>query len=132
MRNKNQTAAIDWFIQRDWELAITLTFKKDCTEHRARKTMRRLWNGFGTALAGSYTAKTLKSKENELSEFVRLRKGRVARSTTTTLPPVHPLCIKQIKWLYYSSQFLHWVINYLFYQQFYHQNYYLLILIPLV
>ena len=26
-------------------LAITLTFKKDCTEHRARKTMRRLWNG---------------------------------------------------------------------------------------
>ena len=45
MRNKNRTAIIDWFIQRDWELAITLTFKKDFTEHRARKTMRRLWNG---------------------------------------------------------------------------------------
>ena len=45
MRNKNRTATIDWILQRDWELAITLTFKKDCTEHRARKTMRRLWNG---------------------------------------------------------------------------------------
>ena len=50
MRNKNRTAAIDWFIQRDWELAITLTFKKDCTEHRARKTMRRLWNGIDMQL----------------------------------------------------------------------------------
>ena len=50
MRNKNRTAAIDWFIQRDWELAITLTFKKDCTEHRARKTMRRLWNGIDRQL----------------------------------------------------------------------------------
>ena len=45
MGNKNRTAAIDWILQRDWELAITLTFKKDCTEHRARKTIRRLWNG---------------------------------------------------------------------------------------
>ena len=43
MRNKNRTATIDWILHRDWELAITLTFKKDCTEHRARKTMRRLW-----------------------------------------------------------------------------------------
>ena len=50
MRNKNRTAIIDWFIQRDWELAITLTFKKDCTEHRARKTMRRLWNGIDRQL----------------------------------------------------------------------------------
>ena len=66
MRNKNRIATIDWILQRDWELAITLTFKKDCTEHRARKTMRR----FGTALTGIYTTKPLKSKENELSEFV--------------------------------------------------------------
>jgi hypothetical protein len=50
MRNKNQTAIIDWILQRDWELAITLTFKKDCTEHRARKTMRRLWNGIDRQL----------------------------------------------------------------------------------
>jgi len=42
--------AIDWILQRDWELAITLTFKKDCTEHRARKTMRRLWNGIDRQL----------------------------------------------------------------------------------
>ena len=47
MRNKNRTATIDWILQRGWELAITLTFKKDCTEHRARKTMQRLWNGLG-------------------------------------------------------------------------------------
>ena len=50
MRNKNRTATIDWILQRDWELAITLTFKKDCTEHRARKTMRRLWNGIDRQL----------------------------------------------------------------------------------
>ena len=50
MMNKNRTAAIDWILQRDWELAITLTFKKDCTEHRARKTMRRLWNGIDRQL----------------------------------------------------------------------------------
>ena len=50
MRNKNRTAIIDWILQRDWELAITLTFKKDCTEHRARKTMRRLWNGIDRQL----------------------------------------------------------------------------------
>jgi len=50
MRNKNQTAIIDWILQRDWELTITLTFKKDCTEHRARKTMRRLWNGIDRQL----------------------------------------------------------------------------------
>ena len=50
MRNKNRTATIDWILQKDWELAITLTFKKDCTEHRARKTMRRLWNGIDRQL----------------------------------------------------------------------------------
>ena len=50
MRNKNRTATIDWILQRDWKLAITLTFKKDCTEHRARKTMRRLWNGIDRQL----------------------------------------------------------------------------------
>ena len=50
MRNKNRTATIDWILQRDWELAITLTFIKDCTEHRARKTMRRLWNGIDRQL----------------------------------------------------------------------------------
>ena len=50
MRNKNRTAIIDWILQRDWELAITLTFKKDCTKHRARKTIRRLWNGIDRQL----------------------------------------------------------------------------------
>ena len=50
MRNKNRTATIDWILQRDWELAITLTFKKDCTEHRARKILRRLWNGIDRQL----------------------------------------------------------------------------------
>ena len=45
MRNTNRTAIIDWILQRDWELATTLIFKKDCTEHRAWKTMRCLWNG---------------------------------------------------------------------------------------
>jgi len=35
MRNKNRTAIIDWILQRNWELAITLTFKKDCTEQSA-------------------------------------------------------------------------------------------------
>ena len=50
MRNKNRNATIDWILQRDWKLAITLTFKKDCTEHRARKTMRRLWNGIDRQL----------------------------------------------------------------------------------
>ena len=41
MRNKNRTATIDWISQRDWKLAKTLILKKDCTEHRALKTMRR-------------------------------------------------------------------------------------------
>ena len=50
MRNKNRTATIDWILQRDWKLAITLTFKKDCTEHRARKTMKRLWYGIDRQL----------------------------------------------------------------------------------
>ena len=50
MRNKNRTATIYWILQKNWELAITLTFKKDCTEHRARKTMRRLWNGIDRQL----------------------------------------------------------------------------------
>ena len=50
MRNKNRTATIDWILQIDWELTITLTFKKNCTEHRARKTMRRLWNGIDMQL----------------------------------------------------------------------------------
>ena len=45
MRNRNRKALTDWVLQRDWELAITLTFKKDWTEHRVRTTMRRLWNG---------------------------------------------------------------------------------------
>ena len=72
MRNKNRTATIDWILQRDWELAITLTFKKDCTEHRARKTMRRLWNGIDRQLY----QKAFKKQGKKLSEFVRLRKGR--------------------------------------------------------
>ena len=41
MRNKNRTATIDWILQRDWEITITLTFKKDCTEHRESNTTTR-------------------------------------------------------------------------------------------
>ena len=63
MRNKNRTATIDWILQRDWELAITLTFKKDCTEHRARKTMRRLWNGIDWQLYHKACAKQGKRVE---------------------------------------------------------------------
>jgi hypothetical protein len=38
MGNKNRTATIDWILQRDWELAITLTFKKDRTEQKRNPT----------------------------------------------------------------------------------------------
>ena len=48
MGNKNRTAIIDWFIQRDWELAITLTFKKDCTEHREALDKKKRLTGKGT------------------------------------------------------------------------------------
>ena len=44
MRNKNRKALTDWIAQTDWELAVTLTFRYDITEARARKTLRRLWN----------------------------------------------------------------------------------------
>jgi hypothetical protein len=44
MRNKQRQATIDWIAQTDWELAVTLTFRYDITEARARKTLRRWWN----------------------------------------------------------------------------------------
>ena len=44
MRNKNRKALTDWIAQTDWELAVTLTFRYDITEARARKTLRRWWN----------------------------------------------------------------------------------------
>lgn len=44
MRSKNQQAIIDWIIQTNWELAVTITFHYDITEARARKTLRRWWN----------------------------------------------------------------------------------------
>ena len=52
MWNLQQEAAVDWITQIDWQLAITLTFYRDCTEHRARKTMRRLWNAVDRNLYG--------------------------------------------------------------------------------
>ena len=44
MRNKNRKALTDWIAQTDWELAVTLTFRYDIIEARARKTLRRWWN----------------------------------------------------------------------------------------
>ena len=44
MRNKQRQAITDWIAQTDWELAVTLTFRYDITEARARKTLRRWWN----------------------------------------------------------------------------------------
>ena len=44
MRNKNQQAIIDSLLKTNWELAVTLTFRYDITEARARKTLRRWWN----------------------------------------------------------------------------------------
>ena len=72
MRNKNQTAIIDWILQRDWELTITLTFKKDCTEHRARKTMRRLWNGIDRQLY----QKAFKKQGKRVERVCALEKGQ--------------------------------------------------------
>ena len=72
MRNKNRTAAIDWILQRDWELAITLTFKKDCTEHRARKTMRRLWNGIDRQLYH----KAFKKQRKRVERVCAFEKGQ--------------------------------------------------------
>ena len=48
MRNKNHTVTIDWILQRGWELAITLTFKKDCTEHREALDKKKRLAGRGT------------------------------------------------------------------------------------
>ena len=44
MRNKNRQAIIDSILKTNWELAVTLTFRYDITEARARKTLRRWWN----------------------------------------------------------------------------------------
>ena len=44
MRNKNRKALTDWIAQTDWELAVTLTFRYDITEARARKTLMRQTN----------------------------------------------------------------------------------------
>jgi len=44
MRNKNRQAIIDSLLKTNWELAVTLTFRYDITEARARKTLRRWWN----------------------------------------------------------------------------------------
>ena len=72
MRNKNRTATIDWILQRDWELAITLTFKKDCTEHRARKTMRRLWNGIDRQIYHN----AFKKQSKRVERICALEKGQ--------------------------------------------------------
>ena len=44
MRSKQRQAITDWIAQNKGELAITLTFKPNITEARARKTLRRWWN----------------------------------------------------------------------------------------
>ena len=72
MRNTNRTAIIDWILQRDWELAIALTFKKDCTEHRARKTMRRLWNDIDRQLY----QKVFKKQGKRVERVCALEKGQ--------------------------------------------------------
>ena len=53
MRNKNRKALTDWIAQTDWELAVTLTFRYDITEARARKTLRRWWNEIDKYLYGN-------------------------------------------------------------------------------
>jgi len=51
MKNKNRTATIDWILQRDWELDLTLTLKKDCTEHRDWGWWWIISKGFGPTQA---------------------------------------------------------------------------------
>ena len=53
MRNKQQETAIEWITQTNWELAVTLTFLPNITEARARKTLRRLWNGIDKNFYGN-------------------------------------------------------------------------------
>ena len=86
MRNKNRTATIDWILQRDWELAITLTFKKDCTEHRARKTMRRLWNGIDRQLYHKAFKKQGKRVER-VCAFEKGQSGTHLHYHIATMPP---------------------------------------------
>ena len=86
MRNKNRTATIDWILQRDWELAITLTFKKDCTEHRARKTMRRLWNGIDRQLYQKAFKKQGKRVER-VCAFEKGQSGTHLHYHIATMPP---------------------------------------------
>ncbi len=71
MWNSQQEAAIKWITQIDWQLAITLTFYKDCTEHRARKTMRRLWNGIDRQLYGQ----ALKKEGKRVKRVCAFEKG---------------------------------------------------------
>ena len=44
MNSKLNTAAIAWLKNTEWELAITVTFKPNCSKRRARKTMSRWLN----------------------------------------------------------------------------------------
>ena len=86
MRNKNRTTIIDWILQRDWKLAITLTFKKDCTEHRARKTMRRLWNGIDRQLYHKAFKKQRKRVER-VCAFENGQSGTHLHYHIATMPP---------------------------------------------
>ena len=61
MRNKNRKALTDWIAQTDWELAVTLTFRYDITEARARKTLRRWWNEIDRNLYGNAVKRQAKS-----------------------------------------------------------------------
>ena len=85
MRNKNRIAT-DWILQRDWELAITLTFKKDCTEHRARKTMRRLWNNIDRQLYQKFFKKQSRRVER-VCAFEKGQSGTHLHYHIATMPP---------------------------------------------
>ena len=88
MRNKNRTVAIDWILQIDWELTITLTFKKNCTEHRARKTMRRLWNGIEIQLYHKAFNKQEKRVERVCARTQQTMDKKKRLASKGTLAPV--------------------------------------------
>ena len=68
MNSKLNTAAIAWLKNTEWELAITVTFKPNCSKRRARKTMSRWLNELDKKFYG-YGVR----KENKRFERVVVR-----------------------------------------------------------
>ena len=72
MRNKNRKALTDWIAQTDWELAVTLTFRYDITEARARKTLRRWWN----EVDRNYYGNAVKRQAKRVKRACLIEKGK--------------------------------------------------------